>query len=350
MTVKTTPEGYLILDARLSRTGIYEYSAAEMRGMGVHIGDKIPDSAIVRIYRDGAEVFDDMALKSFALKPITIGHPSDAVSPKNVTSKMVGISGAEVVADGIHTRTTAQLMADRAIRDYKKGITQLSAGYSCTLDMTPGRTRSGEPYDGRQTKIVGNHIAMVPTGRAGTAKLGDGIAATEGQQMADVKTTVDAVAFGEIKQQNADLTVKNSELRQTNDALTKERDKLQGEIVALKDAVTTDAQIQSRIDAGVKEALNAISERNSVIDRAKKLAPAITIADADTPRAIMEAAIRTRRSDIVLDGKSDDFVSGIFSQLKPATASFTLATATSRIADTTELPSYAELQRIVRGV
>jgi hypothetical protein len=43
---------------------------------------------------------------------------------------------------------------------------QLSAAYRYDADMTPG-TYNGERYDGRMVNIRGNHVALVPKGRAG---------------------------------------------------------------------------------------------------------------------------------------------------------------------------------------
>jgi hypothetical protein len=43
---------------------------------------------------------------------------------------------------------------------------ELSSSYRYVADMTPG-DYEGVPYDGRMTDIVGNHVALVPAGRAG---------------------------------------------------------------------------------------------------------------------------------------------------------------------------------------
>ena len=43
---------------------------------------------------------------------------------------------------------------------------ELSSAYRYVADMTPG-IYEGVPYDGRMTEIVGNHVALVPVGRAG---------------------------------------------------------------------------------------------------------------------------------------------------------------------------------------
>ncbi|WP_205954240.1 DUF2213 domain-containing protein [Pantoea stewartii] len=45
---------------------------------------------------------------------------------------------------------------------------ELSSSYQYVADMTPGETPDGEAYDGVMRDIVGNHVALVETGRAGS--------------------------------------------------------------------------------------------------------------------------------------------------------------------------------------
>jgi len=45
---------------------------------------------------------------------------------------------------------------------------ELSCAYRYRADMTPGKSSSGEAYDGVMRDIVGNHVALVKEGRAGS--------------------------------------------------------------------------------------------------------------------------------------------------------------------------------------
>ncbi|WP_210453533.1 DUF2213 domain-containing protein [Pantoea ananatis] len=45
---------------------------------------------------------------------------------------------------------------------------ELSSSYQYVADMSPGETPDGEAYDGVMRDIVGNHVALVETGRAGS--------------------------------------------------------------------------------------------------------------------------------------------------------------------------------------
>src|SRR5690606_25874157 len=51
----------------------------------------------------------------------------------------------------------------------RKDRREVSCGYRCLVDETPGVTPEGERYDRVQRRIRYNHVAIVPEGRAGEA-------------------------------------------------------------------------------------------------------------------------------------------------------------------------------------
>ena len=62
---EVTPEGFLVAQATLARTGIQVYTAAQ-------VGDSSrPASDRVNVYRPADEVFQPESLRSFARKPVT---------------------------------------------------------------------------------------------------------------------------------------------------------------------------------------------------------------------------------------------------------------------------------------
>lgn len=160
-------DGYLVADARIARTGIQSY-------LGGEVGR--PDMARVRVYRPGAEVFSRETLKSAAHRPVTNDHPPDLVTAENWKQHAVGQTGDEVRGEGIFLRVPLMVSDASAIRDIEAGKRELSAGYTCELDFTPGRTPSGEAYDAIQKNIRLNHVAIVARGRAGAeVRIGDGV-------------------------------------------------------------------------------------------------------------------------------------------------------------------------------
>lgn len=341
MAVLRTPEGYLRIPAKISRTGIQDYLAIELRNAGVPLADSIPDNAIVKIYRDAAEVFNADALSSFEHKPTTLGHPVGFVTPENVRQLQTGFTLSPVTVKDNHVAVDILLQDAEAIKAYNAGMRDLSCGYKAGVMMTPGMTADGQPFDGKQVSIVGNHVAQLPAGRAGTAKLGDTVA-TKGKSMNDeekkaLKDTQEALA--ELRALVADA-----------DAVRKERDRLAGEVEALKGQLISDEEIQKKIDDGVAAGLQAIEERKAIVDRARKFAPKMEVADADTVRDIQIKAIQARKSGIDFADKSDEFVSGMFASLsEPTGGSMTTLLRPTTDGSTNRRVTYQAIQAARKG-
>ena len=161
-------DGYLVADARIARTGIQTY-------LGREVGR--PEVGVVRVYRPGAEVFSEDTLKSAAHRPVTNDHPPELVTSANWKKYSVGQSADEVSGEGIFIRVPLMVSDEAAIQDIEGGKRELSAGYTCDVDFTPGVTDAGEAYDAVQKNIRLNHIAIVARGRAGSeVRIGDGAA------------------------------------------------------------------------------------------------------------------------------------------------------------------------------
>lgn len=151
--IDKTPEGYLICrDVPINRTGTQTYLAHEL-GL-----DGDPDKPVT-VYRLEEDVFDPAALASFEGKDVTRGHPPEMLTAENHASYSMGHLenvrrvGDNTVADLIiKDSTLASDVENRTLRE-------VSCGYHCNF----------EPYqDGyKQTRIRGNHLAVVPRGRAG---------------------------------------------------------------------------------------------------------------------------------------------------------------------------------------
>lgn len=148
-----TPEGYLIChDVAIARTGDMVYRAAELQLEGD------PDRAVT-VRRHPEDVFDPAAVASFEGKDVTAGHPAESVGPSNYAAYSKGHvqnvrrSGDMLVAD--------LLVKDAGlISDIRNGVVrEVSCGYLCSYEP------EGDHY--RQGNIRGNHVAVVPRGRAG---------------------------------------------------------------------------------------------------------------------------------------------------------------------------------------
>lgn len=185
-----TPEGFLRVRARIGRSGIHLYRAAEL---GAPAGFAPVDT--VRVYRGPDEVFGSESMASFAAKPVTDGHPPAMVDASNWKRYAVGQSGPEVTRDGDHLATDLLITDGEAVKRVEVGA-QLSNGYLADFDFTPGTTPDGEPYDATQSNIRGNHIALVDAGRCGdSCRIGDADGTVCGCGSALTSVTVDGVTI-----------------------------------------------------------------------------------------------------------------------------------------------------------
>lgn len=154
-----TPEGFLVcVGVAIARTGEMIYGAGETP---LEPGT---DGRVI-VQRDADEVFRPETLASFEGKPVTIQHPNDFVSPVNWSSLAKG--SLQNVRRG-KGESENDLIADLLITDsvaialVKNGLREVSCGYEAEYLQT-GEGR------GVQKNIIGNHLALVEEGRAGSA-------------------------------------------------------------------------------------------------------------------------------------------------------------------------------------
>lgn len=163
--IRQTGDGYLAARPRVGRVGIQDYLGAEL---GVN------DKQTVKVYRPEDEVFHIDAFASLANKTVTDDHPSELVNAHNWRKYAVGMMGNEVARDGDFIRVPLMVMDADTIRKIADGKSELSLGYTCELDFTPG-SFNNEHYDAVQRNIRINHVAIVDSARGGTKlRIGDG--------------------------------------------------------------------------------------------------------------------------------------------------------------------------------
>lgn len=155
--IAETPEGYLIcIGVPIARTGEMEYGPNETPLEGDKDGH-------VLISRDEEEVFRPETIASFEGKALTIAHPDEFVSPDNWKDLAKGV--LQNVRRGKGEQKD-DLIADLLVTDamaiglVKNGLREVSCGYEADYVQT----KKGK---GKQTNIIGNHLALVDQGRAG---------------------------------------------------------------------------------------------------------------------------------------------------------------------------------------
>ena len=163
---RRTEDGYLIAEARSVRTGIQLYAGSE-------VGK--PDMSVVRVYRPADEVFATDSLQSFTHAPVTMEHPTEAVTADNWKRLAVGEVSTAAKKDGEWVHLPLILKDAAAIQAVESGKRELSAGYTCELVWGDGVAPDGQAYDAQQSNIKINHLAIVDRARAGSkARIGDG--------------------------------------------------------------------------------------------------------------------------------------------------------------------------------
>jgi hypothetical protein len=169
-----TPEEYVIFkNAVIGRTGFQLYKGRELDP------DELKDQGIVvdaeddvNLYRDPDEVFSPKTIASFEGKSVTDGHPSELLNVETVKNHEQGQvlnvrRGTEPLESGDLPLLADLIVKSKPLIDkIKAGLRELSCGYNYHV------LKDGELI--RQVDIIGNHVAIVESGRAGhEAAIGD---------------------------------------------------------------------------------------------------------------------------------------------------------------------------------
>lgn len=165
----------LFKDVPIGRTGEQEYDTTERPELTPDVRGKI----IVR--RTPEEVFNERSIASFEGMAVTIGHPRDFngdiifVAPENW--RLLAHGHIQNVRRGEGDKSDL-LLADvivkspEALQAIDDGDDEVSCGYDADYEeISPGLAI--------QSAITGNHLALVPNGRAGfRCKIGDAMPST----------------------------------------------------------------------------------------------------------------------------------------------------------------------------
>lgn len=148
-----TPEGFLICkDVPIARTGPQDYLAREL------MLDGDPDR-VITVQRYPEDVFEDATLASLEGKPVTDGHPPENVGPENYAAYTKG-HVQNVRRDGDYIVADLYINDANLANEVRNNVKrEVSCGYLCNYVL------DGSGY--KQTRIRGNHVAVVPKGRAG---------------------------------------------------------------------------------------------------------------------------------------------------------------------------------------
>ena len=152
-----TPEGYLVChDVPITRLGTLLYKDGE-------VPIDSDGSGVLKVERFAEQVFAPATIQSFEGKPVTLGHPTEMVTPETWKEQAVGqIQDVRRGTGEMHSFLIADLLitVKEAIELIKSGLREVSCGYDAEyVQIRPGV--------GAQSNIIGNHLALVVKGRAG---------------------------------------------------------------------------------------------------------------------------------------------------------------------------------------
>lgn len=336
MTARICRDGSLVADVRAARVGIQTYLGTEVDPTG-ELG--LRDKATVRVYRPEAEVFSRDSMASFAAAPFTIDHPSVPVTADNWRALGVGEVNGDVVRDGGFVRVPVIVRDSAAVEKVRTTHKQLSMGYSCTLDATPGTTPEGQAYDAVQRNIRINHIAAVPAARGGPElKISDERTAHEPEKPSMSTITIDglpvsladeAAVRAVIEKKDAaiaDAAKARADAQTAHDKAIAAKD---AEIDALKAKVVDQAAIDAMADAKAE----VVAKAKAVVGDKLPDTKGKTVAE------VRRMALDAVKIDVA--DKSDDYVEARFDALTAdakaevknlAPASVTIGDAASTVA------------------
>ena len=299
-TATKTAEGFIRDTPIVGRTGILVYRNA--------------DGTERKEYRPPEEAFKADSLASFLGKPITIGHKAFVTAGNAAQVAPVGSVLSEGRQDGNN------IIADIVIYNLDTNARELSCGYTLDLDETPGTTPEGEHYDAIQRNIRVNHIAIVPKGRAGVARLNmDGEQVLEEEQKEDNKMAemtkirldsgIEYDCAPEVKVEIEKMRKDSADAKKEADKLQAKFDALEAELAKEKEGRKADAEkAKANFDEAIKARVDLL-----------KVAEAHKVANADsmTDTEIKTAVIKAVRGDAInLEGKSADYIEAAFDMAK----------------------------------
>lgn len=312
---RKTEDGYLVGSVKCARTGTQIYTRGELKLDG-------DPKEFVTCYRPPEAVFDEASLKSYAGKPVTMGHPKGGVDAATWKDKAVGTVGSKVLRDGEFVVVDFSLMDEAAIKAVEDGTREISMGYRTPMELRDGITPDGEAYQVVQTgPIVINHLAVVDTARGGKElRIGDSAGtwgASPAQRKEDVMSTktvvlgdsavtvplTDAAAIESFKAaMTKRVTDTETKLAETEEELGKTK----AEKKKLEDDQVTDAKLSK-----------LIADRVALEGQVKALDDSIvcdSVSDADLRKAVVTAKL----GDAAVKDASEAEVKGMFRALVAA--------------------------------
>jgi uncharacterized protein len=338
-----TDEGFVMLEGVAALPGVYPY--------------RHTDGTIIRELIDAEELSRADSLATLGRKPVTRQHPRGGlVTPTTAAADMAGVVGDSVVVGaGGYVQITVTLHRADAIADIDRGVRQLSCGYLCEIDPTPGVWRDGagveHPYDQRQINRRYNHVALLDRGRHGPAaslrvdgavtvaeqstgespeKTAAGAATKATEPDMKIKIRIDGETY-EIEAANAEEALRVQARLQAQADAEKERDTLKGRVDSLE-AELAKLKDEAKVRQDAAPSADVIRQRLGLVLLAEKHGvkreDAIDLDAGELRKRIVAKAY----PGLKLDGATDGYLDGILATIEAQSTSAPARTAGQSVA------------------
>lgn len=178
MSKKIDYNSYWQIDENpISRTGIFPY-------LGRQISPLLEPNKVYDVLRPEEELFSQETMNSFKLKPLVNDHCmlGEDFTPAEKHG-IHGVLGERIRRKGDFLVANMEIYSETIKNEIRNGKKELSLGYFCDYDLTPGTYR-GRHYDAVQRNLRGNHIALVDKGRMGhDVRVMDGVQANDAKNV-----------------------------------------------------------------------------------------------------------------------------------------------------------------------
>lgn len=297
------------MEAAVARTGVLEYSDG---------------TRTWREYRPAEEVFAEDSVATLRGAVVTDDHPEKLVTPETFKAVTCGNAEGAPRRDG-NLVVTDLMVQDAALCELVKAGArkEVSCGYTCEVEHSPGVTPEGEKYDAIQRRIRHNHIALLPPG--------------EGRSGPEVSLRLDGAAvqvrrIDAAKGQSMKLKIKGVEYRLDGDDKKLDEEKLamaQGAIDTVEKKADADAGELASVKDVLMKALQSVAALEAKMAAASAAQPPAVTEDM-VPEEIQDAIIAKRGTlradaakvlgaDVKLDGvKADEIRRQVVAKAHPS--------------------------------
>lgn len=318
------PNGWLRVDARLTRTGIFPYAN--------------PDGSVRYELRLPDEVFNRDALESFAMAPVTDDHPPVFLTADNTKEYARGAVGENVRRDESFVRARLLIHDSELVKKLEASeAREVSCGYTCDLEFKQGEFE-GQRFDAIQRNIRGNHVAIVPLGRAGrearvrmdaesSAMLSTSPGRGASPAGAPAAQPSEAHVPHFVRIDGIEFDVNSAQAQQAIEAMIKRHnDALKAKEAELAEGAKALAAMQAKADAAGEQVKKLDAELKAAPDKvraelkarmdlelqARQVLGEKVKLDGLTDRQVKEKVLAKASPDLKLDGRADAYVDARF--------------------------------------